>query len=186
MNLVCMDCHGVFRDTKVLKVSLNNMINFKCPVHRCEGDLVEIDEGIVDLILAFWKSDIDTAFCCSGHINDYSKDLAWNARSGAPYIMFFFPVKGGRGPRLEAVKSEWLKLFKKYPYVIIPTVGEDTNHDLVRVRDGKEYRSFILRGYIKGGFHKAPIEKRLEVVKQFHLLCYKLAKKFEKKPKISK
>lgn len=69
----CRKCYSLFDD----KVSLIG----KCPVYRCYGHLVKIDEQFGPLVKAFNEFGLTTRFSCSGHV--YLK-----RKNSKPSLMF--------------------------------------------------------------------------------------------------
>lgn len=66
--LVCLDCYELF-DKERVKFDYYDDWNY-CPKLNCSGDLVEIDELFVPVIIELNKKGYITEFCCSGHIHE--------------------------------------------------------------------------------------------------------------------
>ena len=65
---LCLDCGGVFE-----KDYLNNQGVFQferpCPVAGCDGQLIELDEEMIEPIWILNNKGYLTKYCCSGHMH---------------------------------------------------------------------------------------------------------------------
>jgi hypothetical protein len=52
-----------------------------CPKLNCEGDVNEIDDFMIPIIVNLWKKGYKTKYCCSGHMNEFKDHFQC-------YIMF--------------------------------------------------------------------------------------------------
>lgn len=73
MRKICECCFEIY--------SGDELINF-CPKVKCKCDseLVEIDDLLVDVIIKFWQLEVQTIASCAGHLYE---DVF------SPYIIFF-------------------------------------------------------------------------------------------------
>ena len=67
----CLDCGRIFKND-ILLGEYNS-----CPILECNGEVVDIDDNILETILLLNQKGYPTKFCCSGH--------TWG---GDPYILF--------------------------------------------------------------------------------------------------
>jgi len=74
MVKICRSCLNIFEG----HISIDN-----CPMRECGGwELIEIDDMLAAVIIRFWSMGISTAFCCSGHLYEFSF---------SPHVMFDEP-----------------------------------------------------------------------------------------------
>jgi len=72
MPLVCRKSRQIF-DSKYLR--RDHKDRYMCPIFKHYGEeLIEIDDLLIDPIFSLWKKEINTLFCCAGHLYDSSED----------------------------------------------------------------------------------------------------------------
>jgi len=64
---ICLNCYEVYDNH--LKFDRTLEYNF-CPKSCCDGDVIEIDELFIPVIIELNKKGYDTSSCCSGHTYD--------------------------------------------------------------------------------------------------------------------
>lgn len=65
MKKVCRNCFTIYDEYYVGEF---------CPIHDCDdGELIEIDDMMIDIVVKFWRLGVDTISCCSGHL--YGKNF---------------------------------------------------------------------------------------------------------------
>lgn len=99
MSYLCKNCGLEMSPIKVMEyVNLSRDKDYAmlCPNAFCCETMIYIDDGLTWAIKSLWKKEINTLYCCSGHvdINDIYRpnrndtDYIWGSR---PYIMFDWP-----------------------------------------------------------------------------------------------
>ncbi|MFW9871500.1 MAG: hypothetical protein ACFFG0_00150 [Candidatus Thorarchaeota archaeon] len=78
-RLVCLSCYSIFKKHLLQK---NKDGYYMCPLNLglCHDELVEIDEGLADVIVKLNKHKVTTLNCCFGHLP--------KVYSTGPYITF--------------------------------------------------------------------------------------------------
>lgn len=64
--LICLKCEEIY-DERI--VSYKPYKHNRCPKQNCTGNLVDIDELFVPIILQLNKKGYTTKYCCSGHLH---------------------------------------------------------------------------------------------------------------------
>jgi hypothetical protein len=82
MAKVCLDCFEIYKEESLQSDKVNNFQY--CPKHSCIGEVVEIDELMLPVIIELNKKNYYTKYCCAGHYYD---------RSPNSYIFFEDCVK---------------------------------------------------------------------------------------------
>lgn len=150
MPHVCRNCYEIYDSTLL---NHHQTFEFCCPKRNCSTDmcLVEIDDLLVDPIVTLWKSDIDTKFCCSGHLYEEHNNS---------YIIISHHDK-------RALRKIWnlsKQICKVYTELYID------GNEKAKSLNGD---SFIVRG--KSNELK---QNRLQAMMQLCLFCYDLAEKY--------
>lgn len=97
MALLCLECFQVYKNS----YGLNNSLDYlACPKMECEGEVVEIDELMLPIIITFNAKGYYTKYCCSGHLFSMC----------SPYV-FFDDIFGD----CECSREEFISIFKELP-----------------------------------------------------------------------
>lgn len=93
--LLCLDCYELF-DEKYVNFEYEGDYNW-CPKLDCNGELIQVDELFVPVIIELNKKGYNTHYCCSGHIHEghcgcidsyiwfyYNNDVAYNIKKNPP------------------------------------------------------------------------------------------------------
>lgn len=91
--IICKDCRNTIRDNMFDKYERSqmygNMMNYLCPLDDCQGQLVELDRGILPIIENLWDKNYNTLFSCEGHFYTHSI----NGKCSTPEIVFAVDYK---------------------------------------------------------------------------------------------
>jgi len=66
MYYLCLECFEIYSD-EIADLTIHDIRVRNCPKYDCEGDVVEIDELLIDTIIELNKKGYYTKYCCSGH-----------------------------------------------------------------------------------------------------------------------
>lgn len=107
MVYLCLDCYEIY------KIPLQN-----CPKASCNGQVIEVDELMLPIIILLNQKGYYTEFCCSGHI--------YEGKECYPYIAF--------DSYLNQVLSndEFKNLFKGLPECWVVEEGNSLNQMILR------------------------------------------------------
>ena len=120
MAHICLDCYNVF-----------NIKSERCPIAKCGGEIIEVDELFVDTIIILNQKGYYTKYCCSGHT--YKTDNS--------YIYFHNFVKLPylpEGYRYDEDIYPFIKEQKEY-------VKQNVIRNIFTEKDKYKYQNGILR-----------------------------------------
>jgi len=100
MKKLCLKCYNVYDYNVKLQICGNYMF---CPSACCIGNVVEIDDNIIDVIILLNQKGYKTEYCCSGHTYDISRPRI--------YIKFIYPYKLDDLPNDFNYKDKTLEYF---------------------------------------------------------------------------
>ena len=109
-TLVCFTC-GMIYDKEMLKPPSYSK-GYICPrITSCGGNLIAIDEILVDVIIKLNRIGAKTLYSCSGHlpIRSYLK---------SPFVMFYTSVQEPKRGKLTKLREIALDIVKKEKYLI--------------------------------------------------------------------
>jgi hypothetical protein len=157
---VCKSCFEVYDSYRIIVKVDKFLIESICPKHDCQGELVEIDDYLIDPIISLWKSGIATFSCCSGHNHNYSHN-----RNG--YVEYgIFPNEDL--VKLNDITNISKDIIKKYEYIYLDEkwgISENKSciHRMVRTN--------------KNNYDKLDF---LDCMQELVLFCYELSVEFIK------
>ena len=68
MAKFCLKCYEVFKLESLLQDKVNNFQH--CPKFSCTGQVIDVDELMLPIIIELNKKGYYTEYCCAGHYYD--------------------------------------------------------------------------------------------------------------------
>lgn len=72
MSYLCLNCYEVYDETiqNVAPIQYGIREYRMCPKNNCNGEIIEVDEMLVPIIIELNKKGYSTEYCCSAHTYD--------------------------------------------------------------------------------------------------------------------
>jgi len=139
--LLCLNCYELF-DEKCLDFDYNRDYNW-CPKLDCGGDLIQVDELFVPIIIELNKKGYMTHYCCSGHIHE-------GHCGGISSYIWFYPDNNVK----DIIKNNLPKNYK-FDY------GNDGGVDINRIFNSKLPKDKLLQEVCKNAIEMIKWAKKL-------------------------
>lgn len=73
MFIVCLKCFEIYNGQYIYS---RDKRAHQCPKANCIGDIVVVDDFMVNTIVALNEKGYKTTYCCSGHVSDINADFS--------------------------------------------------------------------------------------------------------------
>ncbi len=164
-TLICLTCGAMFNKARI-KHNIYHTDHYSCPhLKDCGNSLIEVDEGLADVVLKLNRVGARTLYSCFGHLPK---------RRSSPYIIFY---KTRDFEQLKKLRELFIELIDKGKYNF--SVGEIESIQNIDLPGTHGVKDNIIKFLVSCNKWKDDILERIDEQRNFLKLLYSVVDELE-------
>lgn len=165
-TLICLTCGAIFNKARI-KHNIYHTDYYSCPLLKnCGSSLIEVDEGLADIILKLNIAGARTLYSCFGHLPK---------NRFRPYIIFY---EGENLEKLKKLRELMIKLIDDGKYNF--SVGQIETYQNIEIPGTHGSKYNIIRFMVEYNKQTYDVLERISEQKKFLKLLYTFLEEFKK------